>query len=202
MYKQADFLSGPTDRFRVSSGSRTRVERQPTRDDTYDLLTRNIRDPASPLYPSRGGQYGMRVRYDAGISNRWPHPNMMPPYRPSREAPLSSADACNCRHFEYEHAPHRLHPGYEMARIYREDHENGIRRRVFSESGFGTTSDRQLVEMRQTRALAGLDVSEYDAEIARRVLADPEAWGALGAAMRQMGWVDEVINQGEDYVLH
>lgn len=86
--------------------------------------------------------------------------------------------------------------------MYREDHENAIRRQVFAHSEFGTTADRYLVEMRQGRALIGLDTSGYDVEIARRILADSEAWGPVGEAMRRRGWVDEVVVDGEDYVLH
>lgn len=67
---------------------------------------------------------------------------------------------------------------------------------------FSTTSSRALVEMRQARALAGLDVSDYDMEIARRILSDPSAWGAVGSVMREQGWVNEVIDDVEDYVLH
>jgi hypothetical protein len=39
----------------------------------------------------------------------------------------------------------------------------------------------QLIEMRQARALAGLDISEMDAEITSRILSNPHAWGLLGA---------------------
>ena len=91
---------------------------------------------------------------------------------------------------------------FDMLALYEREHRLWVRSRVLGGSNFGTTSNRQLVELRQTRALVGLDVSEYDVEIARRVLANPGRWGSLGWAMRSRGWVEEVINDGEDYVLY
>jgi hypothetical protein len=44
-------------------------------------------------------------------------------------------------------------------------------------------TDMRLVEMRQARALAGLDTSEMDVEIAERVIANPAAWGRIGQYM-------------------
>jgi hypothetical protein len=41
----------------------------------------------------------------------------------------------------------------------------------------------RLVEMRQARALAGLDTSELDVEIAERVMENPAAWGRIGQYM-------------------
>ena len=88
-----------------------------------------------------------------------------------------------------------------MSQDFAADHRHRIRRRILGESGFSTTPNAELVEMRQTRALAGLDVSEYDVEITRRILADPSGWGDVGRSMRRRGWVDEVISDGEDYML-
>lgn len=173
------------------------------RNDTYDVLTHTMQDATVPQH-LQGRRLGPRVRYDVGISRRWPRANMRPAYRPRREIPLSSRDACGCYHFDYEHAPHRILANHldDLMQMYREDGENRIRRQVFAHSGFGTTSDRQLVEMRQARALVGLNTSEHDVEIARRVLTDPQGWGTVGEAMRRRGWVDEVVTDGENYVLH
>jgi hypothetical protein len=41
----------------------------------------------------------------------------------------------------------------------------------------------RLVELRQARALAGLDTSEMDVEIAERVIENPAAWGRIGQYM-------------------
>ena len=43
--------------------------------------------------------------------------------------------------------------------------------------------NRDLVEMRQARALAGLDTDDMDLAIAQRVLHNPSAWGNLGSIM-------------------
>lgn len=53
-----------------------------------------------------------------------------------------------------------------------------------------TLTDRQLVELRQARALAGLDNSELDEEIARRVIQDPQAWGWVGREMVTRGFAN------------
>ncbi|CAO2648360.1 Nn.00g076270.m01.CDS01 [Neocucurbitaria sp. VM-36] len=55
-----------------------------------------------------------------------------------------------------------------------------------------TLTDRQLVELRQARALASLDTRELDEEITRRVLDDPRAWGWVGTEMAARGWVDDM----------
>lgn len=82
------------------------------------------------------------------------------------------------------------------------DERRLVRRQALGDAGlFSTMSDRALVELRQARALAGIDVSEYDVEITRRILADPSGWGAVASVMRRRGWVDEVLNEGENYVL-
>ncbi|KAH9883067.1 hypothetical protein J1614_000435 [Plenodomus biglobosus] len=52
-------------------------------------------------------------------------------------------------------------------------------------------TDQGLVEMRQARALAGLDTGELDIEITRRILHDPRAWGWVGTALAARGWVDD-----------
>jgi hypothetical protein len=51
-------------------------------------------------------------------------------------------------------------------------------------------ANMQLIEMRQARAIAGLDTSEMDAEITVRVLSNPSAWGLLGALVVDRGWAD------------
>lgn len=93
--------------------------------------------------------------------------------------------------------------GDEMMQEYDRDLRRRVRRQALGETGlFSTTPDRALVELRQARALAGIDVSEYDVEITRRILADPSAWGQVGSAMRSRGWVDEVLSDRENYILH
>jgi len=44
-------------------------------------------------------------------------------------------------------------------------------------------TNARVIEMRQARALAGLDTSELDAEILRMILDDPETWGTFGAVV-------------------
>lgn len=46
-----------------------------------------------------------------------------------------------------------------------------------------TWSNRQVLEQRQARALAGLNTMMYDREISRRVFQDRAAWGWLGEQM-------------------
>lgn len=189
----------------ISRPIRRPRDRDAPHDDAYDLLTQN--DPPHLRPTSLGARMPSRVQginYAMGASHRLPSSRFVPGYGPAREAPLSSADACRCDHFAYEHAINILHQRGDFAtlQLYEHEHRRRIRSRVVSESDFPTASNRQLVEMRQTRALAGLDVSAYDVEIARRVLANPGRWGAVGRAMRRRGWVDEVIEDGEDYILH
>ncbi|KAI8943735.1 hypothetical protein NX059_001715 [Plenodomus lindquistii] len=52
-------------------------------------------------------------------------------------------------------------------------------------------TDAVLVETRQARHLAGLDTSELDNEIARRILYDPRSWGWVGREVAVRGWVDD-----------
>ncbi|KAF1844802.1 uncharacterized protein K460DRAFT_354681 [Cucurbitaria berberidis CBS 394.84] len=58
-------------------------------------------------------------------------------------------------------------------------------------TGHGALTDRQLVELRQARALVGLNTRDLDEEITRRVLSDPRAWGRVGTEMAARGWVDD-----------
>jgi hypothetical protein len=51
---------------------------------------------------------------------------------------------------------------------------------------------RRLVETRQARAMAGLDTSELDVEITRRVLNEPRLWGQIGTELAVRGWVDDM----------
>lgn len=77
------------------------------------------------------------------------------------------------------------------------------RLRALGEVGaFGNIPSYQLVEIRQVRSMAGLSTEDYDVEITRRVLCDPQAFGRLGQIMRRQGWVDDAIREGENYVLH
>jgi hypothetical protein len=48
----------------------------------------------------------------------------------------------------------------------------------------------QIIEMRQARALAGVDTSKIDAVITRRILNNPRAWEPRGASMIERGWAD------------
>ncbi|KAF2450637.1 hypothetical protein P171DRAFT_426969 [Karstenula rhodostoma CBS 690.94] len=158
-------------------------------DTTYDLITQS----AAPS-----------VHYGRGTRNRWPPARYR--YHPDREIPLSCQDACRCSSFRIEVAIHRLpifsfDPDVMEARC--RDERRRVRRQALGDAGlFSTMSDRALVEFRQARALAGVDVSEYDVEITRRILADPSGWGRVGSVMRRRGWVDEVLDDGENYVLH
>lgn len=57
---------------------------------------------------------------------------------------------------------------------------------------FANLTDRGLIETRQAQALARLDTSILDAEIARRVLGTPRAWGWVGTQMIMRGWIDDM----------
>lgn len=114
---------------------------------------------------------------------------------------------CRCEHFNYEHAPHRLDdPAFHnlhSASSYVQANRDRVRRQALGGMGpFGSMSNRELVETRQARSLAGLDVSEYDRDITRRILADPSAWGRIGSVMRSQGYDEEVFRLGRDYRLH
>ncbi|KAF1966640.1 hypothetical protein BU23DRAFT_314577 [Bimuria novae-zelandiae CBS 107.79] len=153
-------------------------------DSTYGVLTQST-------------HHTPQVYYGIGAWRRGVPPHPERTYRPPREIPLSSADACRCNHYAYEHAIHRIHDNYGAPqRTYNTIHRYRVRRHIFRTSAFSRATDRQLVEMRQARALAGLDVSGYDVEITSRILADPAAWGIVGREMRRRGWVDDVITEG------
>jgi hypothetical protein len=51
-----------------------------------------------------------------------------------------------------------------------------------------TWINAQLIEVRQARALAGLDTSALDFEITRRALDNPSSWGEIGACLFYQGW--------------
>jgi hypothetical protein len=51
---------------------------------------------------------------------------------------------------------------------------------------FSALDGRRLTELRQVRALAGLDTSEMDLAITERVLQSPILWGSLGAFLIQV----------------
>jgi hypothetical protein len=111
----------------------------------------------------------------------------------------------------YKPAPIRYHDAYDDLLGYRylddqtpaayaerggDEAVNAIR---FSRSahmglGFGrghlhiTTEDRNLVEGRQARWLAGLSTGDMDGEIAYRVLRDMDLWGWLGRCVGETEW--------------
>jgi hypothetical protein len=145
------------------------------------------------------------VRYGRGVRNRWDPTFEGRSYRPARAVPLSCQDACRCDDFFFEVAPYvllRSNGGVQTVQRYHREERRRARVQALGDAGlFSTTTDRDLVGVRQARALAGIDVSEYDVEITRRILADPTGWAWVGSAMRRRGWVDEVIDDGENYVL-
>jgi hypothetical protein len=55
-----------------------------------------------------------------------------------------------------------------------------------------TPPNRRLVDTRQVRHMAGLDTSEIDAEISRRILRYPGVWGWVGRELGLRGWVDDM----------
>lgn len=69
-------------------------------------------------------------------------------------------------------ALHNLHNGHE----YRGNHR------------YTNTSNRNLVEIRQARALAGLSTQRMDEEILRRVGGYPMQWGWLGRFVANASW--------------
>ncbi|KAJ4292813.1 hypothetical protein N0V90_009476 [Kalmusia sp. IMI 367209] len=157
-------------------------------DETYDLFSQGSRPP--------------QFRYAQGIARRLPPSRFRSAYRPAREIPLSCRDACRCPHYLFENNPRRFQHETGMLNEYHLEARYRNRRQALGEAGlFSTTSSLGLVEMRQARAMTGLDTSEYDVEIARRVLMDPQAFGRLGVAMRREGWVNEVVMESENYVL-
>lgn len=155
-------------------------------DTTYDLLVQGTRQRT--------------VHYGCGIHHRWPP--AMARSRPDRDIRVSRRDRCRCSEVRLQIA--QLGPDItHVVQAYERDDRRRLRRQALGEAGlFSTTCDRALVDWRQARALAGVDVSAVDMEIARRILADPTAWGAVGSAMRRRLWVDEVLEDGENYVLH
>jgi hypothetical protein len=162
-------------------------------ENTYDLMVQETR--------------AQSVHYGRGVHNRWETTfQLRPPYRPAREIPLSRQDACRCDDHCFEVAPHvllRSENGSRVIQQYHREERRRVRVQALGDTGhFSTTTHRNLVEVRQARALAGIDVSEYDVEITRRILEDPAGWGRVGSAMRRRGWVDEVIEDGESYALH
>lgn len=86
-----------------------------------------------------------------------------------------------------------------MINEYERERVDLARQRALGQSGaFNSWRERQLVEMREARGLAGLNTSEYDWEIARRVLEDPPPWGWVGKVMAGMGWVMEAEQVGRE----
>lgn len=55
--------------------------------------------------------------------------------------------------------------------------------------------NRYLVSMRQARAVAGLDTSEFDNTIAQRAVQYPGHWGWLGRVMEVAGWRDSYLRE-------
>ncbi|KAL5417746.1 hypothetical protein PMIN03_001445 [Paraphaeosphaeria minitans] len=158
-------------------------------DNSYDLMVQ--------------GSAARSVHYGRGFRNRWPAARVR--YRSDRDIPLSRDDTCRCILFRTEFARH-IAPSlewYDFMQTRIRDERRRTRRQALGETGlFSTIPDRILVELRQARALAGIDVSVFDVEITRRILADPSGWGAVGSALRNRGWVDEVLDDGDNYVFH
>jgi hypothetical protein len=55
-----------------------------------------------------------------------------------------------------------------------------------------TTEDRNLVEARQARHLAGLSTKAMDEEITHRVARDYDSWGWVGQCLRKNEWAEKV----------
>ncbi|OAL55446.1 hypothetical protein IQ07DRAFT_639126 [Pyrenochaeta sp. DS3sAY3a] len=53
---------------------------------------------------------------------------------------------------------------------------------------FPNMDGQSMVQMRQARALAGLDVSAWDDEIAYRICSSPDEWGAIGDLYKHINW--------------
>jgi hypothetical protein len=140
-----------------------------------------------------------RRRYGAGFPRRQ-ESHYNPQYRPAREIPLTSREACRCADFTYHVAPWLL--DNERLRSYREDFMEHQRAQALGRTGqLDYLDDRNLVERRQARDLAGLDVSELDFEISRRVLEKPGGWGWIGEVLSATGWVGAVAQEGAGYRL-
>ncbi|OAG01192.1 uncharacterized protein CC84DRAFT_279875 [Paraphaeosphaeria sporulosa] len=157
-------------------------------DNTYDLIVQ--------------GPTARSVHYGRGFRIRWPAARVR--YRIDRDIPLSPEDTCRCVLFRTEYNRRFVQTldwhDWMQNRIRCE--RRRTRRQALGETGlFSTIPDHALVELRQGRALAGVDVSEYDVEITRRILEDPSGWGAVGSALRNRLWVDEVLEDGGNYVL-
>jgi hypothetical protein len=56
-----------------------------------------------------------------------------------------------------------------------------------------TTEDRNLVEARQARHLAGLSTKEMDEEITHRVARDYDSWGWVGQCLRENEWAERAM---------
>jgi hypothetical protein len=57
----------------------------------------------------------------------------------------------------------------------------------------------RLIEMRQVRALAGLDTQWMDVEVTRRILNNPQAWGVIGDWAISQDWVANRASLDEGY---
>lgn len=53
---------------------------------------------------------------------------------------------------------------------------------------FPNMDSQSIVQMRQARALAGLDISAWDDEIAYRICCEPDEWGAIGDIYKHIDW--------------
>lgn len=163
-------------------------------DNTYHVLTQ--------------GRDHRRVRYGPRTYNS---SELRCSYHEEREIPLSHQGYCRCHDFLFEHAYHILarslfhdprgHPG--RLRRYQNQVSHLARRRALGDPReLDAWNNTNLIDMRRARAVAGLDTSQYDEEIARRVLEDPHGWGWLGRVMIEQGWELEVLQDGRNYVLH
>lgn len=59
---------------------------------------------------------------------------------------------------------------------------------------YANSTDRQLIEIRQARAQAGLDNSDLDVQITRRILDDHLGRGWIGMELAIRGWVNDLQN--------
>ncbi|KAF2681011.1 hypothetical protein K458DRAFT_392240 [Lentithecium fluviatile CBS 122367] len=144
----------------------------PRIDTTYDTVTLGRRTP--------------RIRYGCGHHARHRHRTF---YRQAREIPLDG-EYCRCAHFHYEVEPHTLAgEDPELMRQYEDERRVSARRAELGNSGlFDAWIGRELVEQRQARALAGLHTTQFDHEIAVRVIEDSRAWGWIGNALTEYGF--------------